>query len=101
MNALSQLYGTQEVLSKMIFGYEDGNEGELRIVAINRESGESVATHSVFGLRFRHGIGAVICSEANRIEADRLQVSDHGANRFSVQFFREDVLVSDLSFRRK
>ena len=100
MNALSELYGTQEVLSKIVFGYERGGDGELRIVLSDCESADRIATYSVFGLRFRDGIGADICSEANMVKADRLQVSDHGANRFSVQFFCEDALVSDLTFSR-
>lgn len=42
--------------------------------------------------------GLRLVDAAQKHAPDRVQVSDHGAGRFSAQMFRGDVLVADLTF---
>jgi outer membrane lipoprotein-sorting protein len=99
INAINQLFGSVESPEKFVWAYDKDSNGMLTIMRADGEELQfaTVATASVKRVSM---IGTEVVSEADRLQADRVQVSDHGANRVSFQLFRDDVLVADLIFGR-
>lgn len=96
-NAIDFLTDGTDLAAPSSIGWSYQDDFSIGSVNILLER-DVVAT--IVGVKQTSHIGTEVSAEADRVKADRIQVSYHSASRMSVQFFRSDVLVSDCNYSR-